>query len=560
MLSARNIPIAIKIWLPIVVSTVAFLALGWVSHDLIEKTVIEEREAKVKSITTTALGILATFHKDAQAGRVSMDEARARAFAAIGAMRYDGTEYVFVFDGDGTTLVHPKAEIIGKSLLEMKDPSGRRPIKELVDAANAGGGFVNYLWPRPGADQPQPKLSYAGKSAEWGIMVGTGIYMDDVAVRVRALMTRLAGIAALVIAVTVAIAILVIRQITVPLASVIGRMHRLANGDLAVEVADGDRGDEIGAMVKALAVFRDHAVQKTQMEAERHAAEERAQVERQAELRKIADGFEAKVGDIVAGVVEAAQGLRRLAEEMRAAAADGSASAASVAQAAEEASVNVQTVASASEELTASIDEIGSQVARSADISQAAVNEAERTNEMVGKLAHAAERIGEVVQLINTIAQQTNLLALNATIEAARAGDAGKGFAVVANEVKTLATQTSKATDEIGQQVSAIQGETKQTVVTIRAMGGTIGDISQISAAIAAAVEEQTAATREISRNIQLASAGTDQVSQSVGAVRGASDQTAAAAEGLLAAAHALGEQSERLRAEVNSFLMSVRS
>jgi methyl-accepting chemotaxis protein len=560
MKTFRDIRIATKIWLPIVISTLAFLMLGLVSHQLIEQTVVEERQAKVKSITTTALGILTTYHKEAQAGRLPEAEARARAFAAIGAMRYDGTEYVFVFDGNGVTLVHPKADIIGKSLIDMKDPSGRRPIKELVDAANAGGGYVRYLWPRPGSEQPQPKLSYAAPSPEWKVMVGTGIYVDDVDVRVAAIMTRLGGIAAIVILITIALGVVVIRQITVPLNSIGQRMQKLVAGDAQIDVSDRDRGDEIGVMAKALAVFRDNLVEKRRMEEERARADAAAATERREAMRQVAERFESTVGDIVVSVVDAAHGLRKVAQDMQKAADHSSTSAVSVASAAESASVNVQTVAAAAEELTASIDEIGGQVARSAATSNDAVHEADRTNDMVANLAQAADRIGEVVGLINVIAAQTNLLALNATIEAARAGEAGKGFAVVANEVKALANQTARATQEISSQVSAIQNETRNTVDSIRGMSGTIGNISQIASAIAAAVEEQTAATREISRNIQLAADGTDAVSRNVGDVRQASVETAQGADALFQAAEALGSQSERLRGEVANFLNSVRT
>jgi methyl-accepting chemotaxis protein len=457
-------------------------------------------------------------------------------------------------------LVNANKAVIGKSMSGVKDANGVAFASELIKAAQRGGGFVSYSWIRPGSDKAAPKVSYAQLAKGWNVVIGTGVYVDDVDDMVRSLVLKMGMVAAFVIVITLALAWLAIHSVVSPLGGLTRRMSGLATGDVDSPVIGDDRGDEIGAMAKTLLVFRDNARDKVRLEAEQEEAAKRAEAERVAGMARVADSFEASVGDIVGAVVSAAGNLRSIAQGMRETAAIGSESATQVVSAAEEASANVQTVAAASEELSAAISEIGQQVTRSSDISAEAVTEAGRANEMVQGLSQAAARIGEVVKLINDIASQTNLLALNATIEAARAGDAGKGFAVVANEVKALANQTAKATEEIGSQINGIQAETRATVTSIEGMGGTITNINQIASAIAAAVEEQNAATQEISRNVQLAAEGTNSVSRNIGTVREAAGETAQAAEGLLSAAELLGSQSEKLRAEVQNFLQSVRA
>ena len=281
--------------------------------------------------------------------------------------------------------------------------------------------------------------------------------------------------------------------------------------------------------------------------------------QRSKSIDMLAQGFEAKAGQLVGQVASAATELRTTAQSMTGTASEAQHQATNVAAAAEEASVNVQTVAAAAEQLASSITEISRQVAQSAKVAGKAREDARRTDGVVQALSEGAQKIGEVVGLISDIAGQTNLLALNATIEAARAGDAGKGFAVVASEVKSLATQTAKATDDIAHQIAQIQTATKDAVDSIRGIGTTIGEISEIAAGIAAAVEEQGAATQEIARNVQQAAAGTQEVSSNiVGVSKGASD-TGAAANQVLGAAGELSKQAEQLRSEVSAFIAGVK-
>jgi methyl-accepting chemotaxis protein len=350
------------------------------------------------------------------------------------------------------------------------------------------------------------------------------------------------------------------RAVARPLAAMVAAMLRLAGGDTSLSVPGAGRRDEIGEMAGAVGTFRDNMVEAERLRGEAAQAEALAAERRRTEMARMADAFEAAVGEIVSTVSEASTELEASAATLTRTAEHAQQVTSTVASASEEASTNVHSVAAATEELTGSVGEISRQVQDSARIAAEAVSQAQRTNDRVGELARAASRIGDVVELITTIAGQTNLLALNATIEAARAGEAGRGFAVVATEVKALADQTAKATGEISQQITGIQAATEQSVSAIREIGETIGRMSEIAATIASAVEEQGAATGEIARNIQQASVGTGQVATNIVEVERGATETGAASAQVLAAAQGLSRDSSRLRQEVDRFLETVRA
>ncbi len=345
-----------------------------------------------------------------------------------------------------------------------------------------------------------------------------------------------------------------------PLKASIAAMNTLATGDLTVDIPVTSRRDEIGEIIKALAVFKENGLEVERMKAEQVAMETRAAEQRKADMMKLANEFEGAVGQIVDTVSSASTELEASAGTLTATSDHSQIRATAVAGASEEAATNVQSVAAATEELSSSVHEISRQVQSAARIAGEAVAQANNTNGRVGELAAAAARIGDVVELINTIAGQTNLLALNATIEAARAGEAGRGFAVVAAEVKALAEQTAKATGEISLQVSGIQRATEDSVSAIKEISTTIGQMSEIASVIAAAVEEQGATTQEISRNVQQAAQGTMQVSANITDVQRGVEEAGSASSHVLTAAQSLSGESARLKREVGNFLRSVRA
>jgi methyl-accepting chemotaxis protein len=364
----------------------------------------------------------------------------------------------------------------------------------------------------------------------------------------------------LVVLVVGALAFLIGRSVARPLKAMTTAMRELASGNLDVVVPAAGRRDEVGEMAQALDVFKANAVERQRLQAEQRQIEERATAERSAQMHQLAGSFEAAVGNIIDTVASAAGQLETAATTLTGTAQQTQELSTLVAGASEEASANVQSVASATDQLATSVQEISRQVQESSTIASDAVRQAQATDRRIAELSVAASRIGDVVKMITAIAEQTNLLALNATIEAARAGDAGRGFAVVAQEVKALAAQTAKATDEIGSQITSMQSATRESVADIKEIGATIGRISTIAASVAAAVEQQGAATQEIARNVQQAAHGTAQAAQNMAEVSRGANETGSASAQVLASAQSLSREGTSLRAEVDRFLSTVRA
>ncbi|MBI2254515.1 MAG: HAMP domain-containing protein [Proteobacteria bacterium] len=456
--------------------------------------------------------------------------------------------YAFLVNGDGVVIAHPNKDFTLKPLAEAF-PGDPFQVKEGMNEVSLKEGDKLFAF------TPIDGLP----SVKW--YVGLAIDKDKAYASLAEF--RRGAILTTVIAVAVILLLLglLIRQlVSKPVVGMTDAMKRLAAGDKGVAIPGTERRDEIGDMSAAVTIFKNNAIEMERLGAEQERAKVLAAEEQRAALHRMADLFEASVGSIVGSVAQSATQMQAAAKSLSATAEETNKRAIAVSAAAAETTSSVQSVAAAAEELAASITEIGRQVTHSTEIAGEAVSGVDRTNGTVKSLAQAAQRIGEVVSLIQSIAAQTNLLALNATIEAARAGEAGKGFTVVASEVKALANQTEGATGEISNQVSAIQGVSNDAVKAMDGIAGIIQKINEIASAIAAAVEQQGAATQEIAGNVQQAADGTNEVSSNVAAVTQASGMVGEAAGQLLSSASELSTLSGQLRAEVHGFLEKVRA
>ena len=562
MLRRFKMTVGRKIYALIGLSFLGLLGIAVLDSRELASSLMQQKQIELKHLAELALGIVKEEHAAAQKGDIAAADAQKRAMARVAALRYGNNDYFWINDMQPRMVMHPmKPEMNGNDLSTNKDPNGKALFVEFVNVVRKdGAGFVSYEWPKPGFNQPQPKLSYVAGFAPWSWVVGTGVYIDDLSAQTWASTQRSLIAAGLVLLLALAVSMFVAQGITKPLQRMTVAMNDLAGGKLDVEVPGIGRSDEVGEMAEAVEVFKSNAVARQGLEAEQKETEARAVARRKSDMNRLANEFEGAVGLIVETVSSSSTQLEASAGTLTSTAERAQELTTMVAAASEEASTNVQSVASATEEMASSVNEISRQVQDSARMAGDAVDQARKTNDRVSELSKAAARIGDVVELINTIAGQTNLLALNATIEAARAGEAGRGFAVVASEVKALAEQTAKATGEIGQQISGIQAATQDSVNAIKEISGTIEKLSEISSAIAAAVEQQGAATQEISRNVQQAAHGTQQVSSHITDVQRGAGETGSASSLVLSAAQSLSGESNRLKLEVGKFLDSVRA
>jgi methyl-accepting chemotaxis protein len=557
----NNLTIVPKLGILVGVTLFGLCVAGVLAGYLMQREMLNARIDQVHAIVDMGRNLAIGLQKQVDAGQLTKEAALAEFGRRANSLTYDnGTGYLFGTNYDGITVLSPDPKQVGTNRMDVV-VNGRMISRELLDGVKAKGEIlVTYDYVRPGEDKPIRKIGYAVAVPGWNMYLGTGAYLEDLDAKLKPVIWSLA-IATLIIAlVSGGIAWLIGRSISRPLGELGARMRGLADGQLDGEIPGTERGDEVGKMAATVQIFKDNALRIRGLEKVEAETQQRAGAERRAAMESIASDFERSVKSIVSSVATAAKGMQATAQSMTATASDASARAATVGAASDSASNNVGTVAAAAEELSSSVTEISRQVTRSSEIASKAVGDAERTNATVQVLSTGAEKIGEVVKLIHSIAAQTNLLALNATIEAARAGESGRGFAVVASEVKALANQTAKATEEISAQVAAMQSSTSDAVLSIGGITETIAQMSEITVSIATSIDQQGEATREIARNIQSVAAGSSEISAHIGGVTTAAAATGLAASDVLANARELDNQSGMLRNAVDEFLAKVRA
>jgi methyl-accepting chemotaxis protein len=547
--------------------TLALVLLGLVGFMLFElrDTIIEERKVKLRSLVELAVNEVNRYSQLAADGKMSPEDARKQATAAVANLNFDGKNYYWVVERNGTLVWHPtRKEDVGKNMLKLENVASRRNYEQFIESTKANPyleAFVEIMGRRPGSTtNDAQKLILSAQDKKWGWIVSTGIFVDDVDELFYQRATLFMGLAFAGLLLGVGLSWALGRTITRPLNHTVTALEELCEGRSDTVVQIDPSRTEIGRLTQAFTQFRDKMKEAEALRKQQAVAEQKAQEERRAGLLSFANEFEQSVASAVEALAEEVRKVSRASEEMSQSAKSSASGTQQVNTAATAAADNVQTVASAAQELTSSIEEIGRQVRVVQDVVEKTQTHSIDTQGQISALAETVEKIGSVVELINGIADQTNLLALNATIEAARAGEAGKGFAVVAGEVKALANQTTKATDDIRQQIEVLGHTTSRSVDGIQDIATVIGELQKTTAAIAAAIEQQNAATGEISRNTEVTARETQAITTAISDVTASVRTTESVAQSVSETSSAMQEKAEVVGKAVDDFLRRVRA
>jgi methyl-accepting chemotaxis protein len=543
-----------------VVALAALTALGMFVVYQSRANLYDQKKADIRHVVEMAVSIAASYDKRVAGGQMTREQAQAEVKTIINAARYGGKEYVVILNSRGIIEANPvKPETVGADRSNDKDPAGMYFVREFIAAANRGGGHVTFRYQLPQSTEFTDKLTYAQGYQPWDWVFTSGVLVDDVEA-MQAMMTSkiLMGMGAIAV-VLLGAAFLVTRSIVGPLGRLTGSLRRLAGGDLEAPVDGEKRADEFGMIARAVIGVRDtirnQMTERMQRDAENKAA---AEGERKKLLGDLAGSLEAEVKAIAEAVERAAHELVSTARSMQSVSEGAQREADEASRVSKAAAEHVGTVGQSTSQLDGAINEIGSRVSESSKISQEAVTQAREASTIVRTLSDASAEIGKVVSLIQAIAEQTNLLALNATIEAARAGESGKGFAVVASEVKTLASQTAKATEEISGRINAVVAATDKAAAAIDNVDKTVARVSEIASTIAAAVEEQGAATSEIARAVSETDRQTAQLAASLSRLLDSAEATNNSSRTVVSSAAGLSDQAASLKRQVDTFVARV--
>ena len=519
------------------------------------------RRLTVQTSTETAFSLVAGYEAAAKAGRISENEAKRAAIDAVRTLRYGDGGYFWINDMAPTMVMHPiQPDLDGKSLSSMTTPSGAHLFLDMVELVKShGGGFYAYRWPKPGSDSPVRKLSYIKGFAPWGWIIGTGVYLDDIeALFIRKAITGAAVFLAL-LAAAAAVSRVILGRITRPLINLTEAMDGFAAGNFSYPITGADRRDEIGNMSRSVQTFQRHMHEIETLRQERDE-DQTLQKRRAATIEKATQSFEGGIATVLQDLVSSVGQLEGIAGTLSQGARTADSRAAAVTEAAQAMLGDMQTVKEAASYMVDVVSEAAAAAGESNKMVDEAAAETAEAGQNVDALKTASSRIAEAVTMISTIAAQTNLLALNATIEAARAGDAGKGFAVVAGEVKTLASQTSKANEEIGRQAEAICQATEGMVSSIGRIEAVVGRLRVAVDAIASASEAQHAATREIDQRAQQVIDFSSKVTADIAVVHETVLESGGGAEHVHRAAKQLVGQADGIRRQVAGFIAEVTS